>query len=253
MEASEKNKLFGLLGKNISYSFSREYFTNKFKDLGYTNHQYVNFDLQEINELKEVLISKKEVLGGINITIPYKQEVMAFLDSIDEDAEKIGAVNTMKFLKDGTIKGFNTDFYGFKNSIQPFIKEYHTKALILGAGGASKAIAYAFEKMNIDYKFVSRKKRNESAFNYEEITPEIIREYTVIVNCTPLGTYPNIETRPELPYSAITAKHLLYDLTYNPEVTTFLRLGKEQGATIKNGLQMLELQAEKSWEIWGSK
>jgi len=252
MEASEKNKLFGLLGKNISYSFSREYFTNKFKDLGYKNHEYVNFDLQEINELEAVLSKNKKVLGGINITIPYKQEVMVFLDSIDEDAEKIGAVNTMKFLEDGTIKGFNTDYYGFKNSIQPLIKDHHTKALILGAGGASKAIAYAFEKMNINYKFVSRKKRNESVFIYEEITQEVIQEYNIIINCTPLGTYPNIETKPDIPYQYITDKHLLYDLTYNPEVTTFLKLGKDQGATIKNGLQMLELQAEKSWEIWGS-
>lgn len=252
MEANKKNKLFGLLGKNISYSFSRNYFTNKFKDLGYTNHEYVNFDLQEITELKEVLNKNKEVLAGINITIPYKQEVMAFTDSIDEDAKKIGAVNTLKFLNDGTIKGFNTDYYGFKNSILPLIKPHHTKALVLGAGGASKAIAYAFEKMNIDYKFVSRKKRNNDVFVYEEITSAIIKEYTVIINCTPLGTYPNIETRPEIPYQELTEKHLLYDLTYNPEITTFLKLGKEQGATIKNGLQMLALQAEKSWEIWNS-
>ena len=252
MEANKKNKLFGLLGKNISYSFSRNYFTNKFKDLGYTNHQYVNFDLQEIGELKEVLIKNKEVLAGINITIPYKQEVMAFADSIDEDAEKIGAVNTLKFLPNGKIKGFNTDYYGFKNSIQPLIKKHHTKALVLGAGGASKAIAYAFEKMNIDYKFVSRKKRSDDVFIYEEITADVIKEYTIIINCTPLGTFPNIETRPDIPYQFITDKHLLYDLTYNPEVTTFLKLGQEQGATIKNGLQMLALQAEKSWEIWGS-
>jgi len=252
MAVNEKNKLFGLLGKNISYSFSREYFTNKFKDLGYIDHQYVNFDLQEIGDLKEVLTKNKTMLGGINITIPYKQEVMSFLDSIDEDAAKIGAVNTMKFLKDGTIKGFNTDFYGFKNSIQPLLKQHHKKALVLGAGGASKAIAYAFEKMNIEYKFVSRKKRNKDVFTYEEITSKVISEYTVIINCTPLGTYPNIETRPEIPYDYITENHLLYDLTYNPKVTTFLRLGKEKGATIKNGLQMLELQAEKSWEIWSA-
>ncbi len=250
MVKKEGNKLFGLLGKNISYSFSREYFTHKFKDLGYTKHSYVNFDLQQIEDLAAVLVKNKEELSGINITIPYKQEVMSFLDLIDEDAEKIGAVNTIKFLADGKLKGFNTDFYGFKNSIQPFIKEHHKKALILGAGGASKAIAFAFEKMGIDYKFVSRKKRNKDVFTYEEITTEIIEGYTVIVNCTPLGTYPNIETRPEIPYEAITDQHLLYDLTYNPEETTFLKLGKNQGASIKNGFQMLELQAEKSWEIW---
>lgn len=252
MEENTGNKLFGLLGKNISYSFSREYFTNKFKDLGYTDHEYVNFDLQEIKELTAVLTKNKEVLNGINITIPYKQEVISFLDTIDEDAEKIGAVNTIKFLKNGQLKGFNTDYYGFKNSIQPFIKKHHTKALILGAGGASKAIAYAFEKMNIDYKFVSRKKRNKDVFTYDEITTEVMKTYTIIINCTPLGTYPDIETRPDIPYEEITDKHLLYDLTYNPEETTFLKLGKEKGATIKNGLEMLALQAEKSWEIWGA-
>jgi len=250
MAENVNNKLFGLLGKNISYSFSRNYFTNKFNDLGYKDHKYVNFDLQEIKELTEVLATNKKALGGINITIPYKQEVMAFLDTIDEDAEKIGAVNTIKFLENGQLKGFNTDYYGFKNSIQPFIKKHHTKALILGAGGASKAIAYAFEKMDIAYKFVSRKKRNPEVFTYEEITSEVIEEYTIIINCTPLGTYPNIETRPDIPYEHLTKNHLLYDLTYNPEETTFLKLGKEKGATIKNGLEMLALQAEKSWEIW---
>lgn len=252
MATSEKSKLFGLLGKNIEYSFSREYFTNKFKDLGYAKHEYVNFDLQEIKELSAILSDNKEVLNGINITIPYKEEVMAFLDSIDEDAERIGAVNTIKFLDDGTLKGFNTDYYGFKNSIQPFIKSHHTKALILGGGGASKAIAYAFEKMNITYTFVSRTKRNEEVLTYDEVTKEIMKEYTIIIDATPLGTFPDIDTCPDIPYEHINQKHLLYDLTYNPEVTTFLRRGKEQGATIKNGLEMLALQAEKSWEIWGS-
>lgn len=252
MEGKERNKLFGLLGKNISYSFSREYFTNKFKNLGSKNLNYVNFDLQRIEDLTTVLVENKESLSGINITIPYKQEVMVFLDAIDEAAEEIGAVNTIKFLKSGELKGYNTDYYGFKNSIQPYIKKHHTKALVLGVGGASKAIAFAFKKMGIEYKFVSRTKRNKDVFTYEEISPAILEEYTVVVNCTPLGTYPNIETRPALPYEAITDKHLLYDLTYNPEETTFLKSGKKQGATIKNGFQMLELQAEKSWEIWNS-
>jgi len=252
MAESAKNKLYGLLGKNISYSFSRGYFSEKFENLGYDNHKYVNFDLQKINELAEVLKEKKEILAGINVTIPYKQEVMAFLNSIDEDAKNIGAVNTLKFLKDGSIKGFNTDYYGFKNSIQPLMKKQHTKALILGSGGASKAIAYAFEKMGVDYKFVSRAKKNETVLTYQELTKEIMENYTIVVNSTPLGTFPNIESRPDIPYEHLSDKHLLYDLTYNPEVTTFLKLGQEKGATIKNGYQMLELQAEKSWEIWNN-
>ena len=251
MAANEKNKLYGLLGKNISYSFSRGYFSEKFEKLGYNKtHQYVNFDLQHIEELATVLKKDKETLAGINVTIPYKQDVMMYLDSIDEDAKKIGAVNTLKFLEDGTIKGFNTDYYGFKNSIQPLMKPYNTKALILGSGGASKAIGYAFEKMGIAYKFVSRTKK-DNILTYSELNKSIIDDYTIIVNSTPLGTYPNIETCPDIPYEHLSDKHLLYDLTYNPEVTTFLRLGKEKGATIKNGYQMLELQAEKSWEIWG--
>ena len=252
MDANKNNKLYGLLGKNIEYSFSRNYFSNKFKTLGYTDHEYVNFDLQQISELSEVLATKKEVLSGINVTIPYKQEVMPFLDTIDEDAKNIGAVNTLKFLEDGSIKGFNTDYYGFKNSIQPLMKSHHKKALILGSGGASKAIAYAFEKMGVAYKFVSRTKKNDEVLTYAELNETIIKEYTIIIDSTPLGTFPDIETCPDIPYKHLSENHLLYDLTYNPEVTMFLRLGKEKGATIKNGLQMLELQAEKSWEIWGS-
>ena len=252
MAENAKNKLYGLLGKNISYSFSRGYFSEKFKTLGYTNHNYVNFDLQHIDELAEVLKKDKETISGINVTIPYKEEVMQYLNSIDEDAKNIGAVNTLKFLEDGSIKGFNTDYYGFKNSIQPLMEKHHTKALILGSGGASKAIAYAFEKMGVDYKFVSRSKKSVDFLTYQELNKEIIEDYTIIVDSTPLGTYPDVETRPDIPYEYLSDKHLLYDLTYNPEVTTFLRLGKEKGATIKNGYQMLELQAEKSWEIWNS-
>ncbi len=250
MEINKDSKLYGLLGKNIEYSFSRNYFSKKFEKLGFTNHKYVNFDLQQITMLKDVLEQHKTVLSGINVTIPYKQEVMAFLNSIDEDAKNIGAVNTLKFLKDGSIKGFNTDFYGFKNSIQPLMKSHHNKALILGSGGASKAIAYAFKKMDITCKLVSRTKKSDEVLTYAELTKEIMQEHTIIVDSTPLGTFPQIASCPDIPYEYLSEKHLLYDLTYNPEVTRFLSLGLEKGATIKNGLQMLELQAEKSWEIW---
>ena len=252
MEANKKNKLYALLGKNIEYSFSRNYFSEKFKTLGYTNHKYINFDLQHIDDLAAELEKNKEVISGVNVTIPYKQEVMQYLNSIDEDAENIGAVNTLKFLKDGTIKGFNTDYYGFKNSIKPLMKNHHTKALILGSGGASKAIAYAFEKMGVEYKFVSRSKKSNEVLTYDELTKEIIEEYTIIIDSTPLGTYPEVDTCPNIPYQHLSENHLLYDLTYNPEITKFLKLGKDKGAQIKNGYQMLELQAEKSWEIWNS-
>jgi len=240
-----------LVGKNISYSFSRGYFTNKFEKLGLTNHQYVNFDLEEISLLKAIITSKKQGLKGLNVTIPYKQEVQQFLSSLDKDAEKIGAVNTIKLATDGSVVGYNTDVYGFQKSIEPLLKQHHTQALILGTGGASKAVAFAFEKLGIAYKFVSRTS-TENFFTYDKVDENILKEYTIIVNCSPLGTFPNVELKPDIPYQFLTKKHLLYDLIYNPSETTFLRLGREQKATTKNGLQMLELQAEKAWEIWNS-
>ncbi|MDO6737862.1 shikimate dehydrogenase [Wenyingzhuangia sp. 2_MG-2023] len=243
---------FGLVGKNISYSFSRGYFKEKFEKMGLEDHQYVNFDLEEILLLKEIIEKKEKGLKGLNVTIPYKQEVQPFLTEIDEDAREIGAVNTIKLNNDGSAIGYNTDVYGFQNSIQPLLKEHHTHALILGTGGASKAVAYAFKKLGISYKFVSRIGTQEK-FSYEQLTEEILKEYTVLVNCSPLGTFPDIELKPNVPYQYLSEKHLLFDLIYNPSETTFLRLGREQGAVVKNGLQMLELQAEKSWEIWNNK
>lgn len=242
---------FGLVGRDISYSFSRGYFTEKFQKEGIKDYQYINFDLQDILVLKEVISARENGLKGLNVTIPYKQEVQQFLTAIDDDAQEIGAVNTIKLNDDGTVVGYNTDVYGFQNSIMPYLKSHHKKALILGTGGASKAVAYAFKKLGIAYKFVSRTATDE-IFGYHQITEEILKEYTVIVNCSPLGTSPKTELRPEIPYQFLSSEHLLYDLIYNPSETTFLRLGREQGATIKNGLQMLELQAEKSWEIWNS-
>lgn len=242
---------FGLVGKNISYSFSRGYFKEKFQNMGLDNHQYVNFDLQEISVLGEIIKARENGLNGLNVTIPYKQDVQPFLDDIDTDAREIGAVNTIKFQKDGKVVGYNTDVYGFQNSLEPLLKPHHTKALILGTGGASKAVAYAFKKLGIEYKFVSRT-ATEDKWSYEQLNEEIMKDYTVIVNCSPLGTSPDIELKPEIPYEFLSSKHLLFDLIYNPSETTFLRLGKEKGATIKNGLSMLELQAEKSWAIWNS-
>lgn len=240
---------FGLLGKDISYSFSRKYFSEKFEKLGLNDFKYGNFDIPEIEEFPFLLYHREDEYGGINVTIPYKEAVMRYLDEIHEDAKKIGAVNTIKINDDNKLIGYNTDFYGFQKSIEPFIKEHHKNALILGTGGASKAIAYALKKMNINFKFVSRKE-HENMFLYSQLNQEVIEKHTVIINCTPIGTFPNIDVAPNIPYQFITDKHLLFDLIYNPAESKFLSEAKKRGAAIKNGYEMLELQAEKSWEIW---
>ncbi|RXP53390.1 shikimate dehydrogenase [Lutibacter sp. HS1-25] len=247
----DKRTKFGLLGKNISYSFSRKYFSEKFQELKLTDYKYNNFDIPEIEEFPFLMYQKEHEFGGINVTIPYKEAVMRYLDEIDVDAQKIGAVNTIKITEDNRLVGFNTDFFGFQKSIQPLLKSHHKKALILGTGGASKAVAYAFSEMNIEFKFVSRKV-TEGMLLYSMLNEQNMEDYTIIVNCTPIGTHPNIEECPNIPYQFLTDKHLLYDLIYNPEVTKFLSEGQKRGATIKNGLEMLQLQAEKSWEIWNS-
>lgn len=246
-----KEVTLGLVGKNISYSFSRGYFSEKFDKLKLNTHQYVNFDLEDISLLKDIIKQKKQGLKGLNVTIPYKQEVQQFLTSLDKDAKDIGAVNTIKLLEDGTAVGYNTDVYGFQKSLEPLLQKQHTKALILGTGGASKAVAFAFDKLKIPYQFVSRSAK-DNIITYSELTAQILEDYTVIVNCSPLGTSPKVELKPDIPYQYLTANHLLYDLIYNPSETTFLRLGKEKGAVIKNGLEMLQLQAEKAWEIWNA-
>jgi len=245
-------KLYGLLGKNISYSFSKKFFTNKFKTEK-LSCEYVNFDIQTINELPEVLDKNIKNLKGFNITIPYKEEIFNYLDEIDTVAEEIKAVNCVKIIDQYYLKGFNTDAYGFEKSLIPLLKPQHKKALILGTGGASKAVAYVLKKMKIDFLFVSRSpKKNQ--INYAELTLEIINTHTLIINTTPLGTKGELEKlQPKIPYKHINDTHILYDLIYNPPETQFLLKGKEKGATIKNGLEMLELQAKKSWEIWEQK
>jgi shikimate dehydrogenase len=245
----EKKSKFGLLGKNISYSFSSGYFTKKFEKLNLKKHKYVNFDIPEIKDFPSI-IEETPNLKGMNVTIPYKEEVMQYLDKLDDTAKEIGAVNTIKFTKRGDLKGYNTDIFGFENSIKPFLKKHHKKALILGTGGASKAVAYAFKRNDINFKFVSRNPSEKNQISYKDLSEEILEEYTVIVNCSPIGTFPNVNDAPKIPYQFITDKHLLFDLIYNPEETAFLKKGKEKGAAIKNGYQMLELQAEEAWRIW---
>ena len=239
---------FGLVGKNIDYSFSRSYFAEKFKKEE-LNYSYVNFDIQTILEFPAIF-QKSKNLKGLNVTIPYKEEVIPFLNKLNKTAKKIGAVNTIKVTKKGKLIGYNTDYYGFKKSIEPFLKSHHNKALILGTGGASKAVAFALKKLGISYSYVSRNISAKAKFSYQSLTEDDIKSHTIIINCTPLGTHPNTNACPDLPYKAVTNDHLLFDLIYNPEETKFLSNGKLKGATICNGYRMLELQAEKSWSIW---
>jgi shikimate dehydrogenase len=236
---------FGLVGKNISYSFSKKYFTKKFIALELDNYKYCNFDIQNIKEFAEIIARG---VKGLNVTIPYKEQVLDLLDEIDDDAAKIGAVNTIKIINN-KLKGFNTDVYGFEESLKPLLKTHHTKALVLGTGGASKAVVFVLKKLSIDYLVVSRNPIKDQ-IQYKDLTKKTLKEYTIIINCTPLGTHPNVDNFPDIPYQVITDKHLLYDLIYNPIKTKFLSKGEKRGATIYNGLNMLELQAEKSWEIW---
>ncbi len=240
---------FGLLGKNIAYSFSKGYFSSKFSDLGLSNCSYENFDIEDISEFTEIIENTTNI-SGLNVTIPYKQAIIPYLNELEASAKAIGAVNTIKISPSG-LKGYNTDAYGFQKSIEPYLKNHHKKALILGTGGASKAVAHILKKLNIDYKFVSRTAKN-NGFTYENLNQRIIEDFTIIINCSPLGTFPNITEKPQIPYTFISKNHLLFDLIYNPEKTAFLAQGEANGATILNGLRMLELQAEKAWEIWNA-
>ncbi|MCD6543463.1 MAG: shikimate dehydrogenase [Flavobacteriaceae bacterium] len=247
-----KKKQFGLLGKNISYSFSKKYFTEKFKNLQLENYSYKNFDLQQIDDFLLILNENMDELKGLNVTIPYKEEVFKYLDELDEDAKTIGAVNTIKVIDDHRLKGFNTDAYGFENSLKPLLQGNEKHALILGTGGASKAVAFVLNKLKISFNFVSRVPKKNNSISYNQLNEQIIKDSLLIINCTPLGTYPNIENLPNIPYNYLTSDHILYDLIYNPALTSFLQKGKEMGCSIKNGGEMLQLQADRSWEIWNS-
>lgn len=245
-----KKTAFGLIGKDIDYSFSRNYFNTKFKreQLPYS---YVNFDIDNISQFRSIIKENKN-LKGLNVTIPYKETIIAYLDYLSPEAKIIGAVNTIKVLQNGKLKGYNTDYYGFQKSIKPMLEKQHKAVLILGTGGASKAIAYAFKEWNMPTLFVSRS-ANEKSICYKDITEQTLLSHQIIVNTTPLGTYPNVNSYPEIPYSYLTPLHLLYDLTYNPDSTIFMQKGEAQGAKTTNGYRMLVEQAEKAWEIWITK
>lgn len=256
---------YGLIGYPLGHSFSKTYFSDKFKRLGQTDSCYELFPLESLNEL-ETLVKNEPKLRGLNVTIPYKIGVLYYLDKISEEARAVDAVNCIKIVKkdslndlfSGEVKlcsfaleGYNTDVYGFENSLQPLLKKQHTNALVLGSGGASRAVTYVLKKLNISYKVVSRK-ATPSQLSYEDITPSLIERHKLLINTTPLGMAPHIDDLPKLPYDSVGRGHLLYDLIYNPETTLFLKEGKKKGAMVKNGLEMLILQAEKSWEIWRS-
>lgn len=243
---------FGLIGKSLSHSFSKPYLEEKFIKEDRINFQYTNFDIENLESLKTIISSNH--LSGFNVTKPYKEEIIPYLDALDATAKEIGAVNCVKIKWENAspfLTGYNTDYYGFAQSIKPFLEPIHQKALILGTGGASKAIAYALKTIGVDIYFVtSGEKIKSNYFHYTELNTYVLNAFKLIVNCTPLGMYPKADVCPAIPYQFITEGHLLYDLIYNPEETLFLKNGKAQGATTINGLNMLKLQADKAWEIW---
>lgn len=245
-------KKYGLIGYPLGHSFSMGYFNEKFKNEA-INAVYENFEIPDIQDITTVIGSNPD-LAGFNVTIPYKEKVMDYLDYIAPEAAEIGAVNVVKVTHNGEralLKGFNSDVVGFVNSIKPLLRPLHKKALVLGTGGASKAVEYGLRKLGLETIKVSRTEKDYT-ITYGQVTPELLSEYKVIVNCTPCGMAPHFDECPNLPYDSIDDSFLLYDLIYNPEETLFLRKGKEKDATVKNGLEMLLLQAEEGWNIWNS-
>ncbi|MES2139873.1 MAG: shikimate dehydrogenase [Bacteroidota bacterium] len=274
------NKTFGLIGSPLSHSFSKKYFSEKFVKENIDGCEYNLYPIDNIDQLPQ-LITDNPALCGLNVTIPYKESVIPFLDDLDETAKAVGAVNCIKIVspkskiqnpKSKILIGYNTDVFGFRQSIKPFLEIQHERALILGTGGASKAVAYVLKEIGIECYFVSRSKNQESRSNppdkmvvragnqdsgakiflYEELTDYIISAFKLIVNTTPVGMYPNVNVAPEIPYQSLLPSHLLYDLVYNPAETEFLKRGKSQGASTVNGLSMLHQQAEEAWRIWNT-
>ena len=250
-EKNDSKKVLGLTGFPLSHSFSEKYFEEKFRDEGIIDYTYRNFPLAKISSLVPLINSEPNMIG-LNVTIPYKEQILPYLDELEDEAKIVGAVNTIRISRrqgELHLKGFNTDVYGFRESLIPHLQGHHKNALVLGTGGASKAVCYVLGELGIEYKYVSRKLR-PGQLQYKDLCLTVIRNSTLIINTTPLGTYPDISSFPDIPYDILTPDHLLYDLVYNPAESTFLRMGKEKGTRIKNGLEMLELQADRSWEIW---
>jgi shikimate dehydrogenase len=258
-------KKYGLIGYPLTHSFSKKYFSEKFANEDYEEHEYELYPLQNLSDLPNLINDTPDLLG-LNVTIPHKIGVMFYLDKIDPAAKAIDAVNCIKIVNHQPVEaffrgelssmkvrleGYNTDAFAFEESLKPLLKKHHQKALVLGNGGAARSVAYVLNKLDISYRLVSRRAIKKQ-LSYKQLSADVMEERLLIINTTPLGTAPNIEECPEIPYELLTSKHLLYDLVYNPAETEFLKRGKEKGASIKNGLEMLHLQAEKSWEIWNS-
>jgi len=237
-------KTYALVGKSLSHSFSQQYFTEKFFKENITNCEYINIEIEDISNIKDIILERN--ISGLNITIPYKSVIIPFLDFVEENAKSIGAVNTIKVIN-GKLHGFNTDIIGFKNSISPMLNG-RKNALILGDGGVSKSIQFVLKELNINYKIVNR----NTTLDYPDLNKEIIENSDIIINTTPLGSYPNIEYCPDIPYDFLKLKHLLFDVVYNPKQSQFLTFGLENNSSIINGLEMLIIQAEESWIIWNS-
>lgn len=241
---------YGLIGYPLSHSFSRDFFNEKFKSEG-IDAEYLNFEIPSIDRLPETLTANPD-LRGFNVTIPYKEKIISYLDELSEEADHIGAVNVVKISqrKGKTfLKGYNSDVIGFMRSIEPLLDSNRRRALVLGTGGASKAVTYALHRLGVDILMVSRNPK-EGMISYNQLTPEIVNSHKIIINCTPVGMYPHSDECPQIPYQAVEFGHLLYDLVYNPDETLFLKQGKQQGAETKNGLEMLLLQAYASWDFW---
>jgi shikimate dehydrogenase len=242
---------FGLVGYPLGHSYSKKFFTEKFAMLGLNTHRYELYEMEHLRDFPTLW--QNPDMRGVNVTVPHKENVIGFLDMLDISAHKVGAVNVVKRVQ-GKLKGFNTDYLSFKETLEKFLPTRDIGALILGTGGSSKAVQAALVELDIDYQVVSRM-RSKSELTYADLKkdPDIVSAYKLIVNTTPLGTHPDVDTKADIPYDRLTPEHFLYDLVYNPEVTAFLKEGKNRGASVKNGLEMLRLQAEKSWEIWQSR
>ena len=243
---------FGLIGFPLSHSFSGKYFAEKFRNEGIRDASYENFPLQSVHEFPGLITSVKDLVG-LNVTIPYKEKIIPYLDELAGEAAAVHAVNTIRLVPQGDrmhLTGYNTDVWGFEVTLKPLLKPWHTFALVLGTGGAAKAVGYVLKKLGLEVWYLSRKPRGEKTIRYNELTGPMLQQIKVLVNTTPLGMFPATDTCPEIPYRYLTPEHLLYDLVYNPSETLFMKQGKAQGATVVNGLEMLRQQAEKSWRIW---
>lgn len=245
-----KLKKYGLLGKSLGHSFSKPFFTDKFQSIG-ESATYENIELEDLAALEAWFRGESKSFEGVNVTIPYKEAVIPFLDELSEEAKAVGAVNTIHF-KDGKVIGHNTDTFGFRQSIKPFFRNVHERALILGTGGASKAVAYVLENLGVDIAYLSRNPKSDIEFSYDQANEYMVNAFKLIVNTTPVGTYPNVDEIPNFPIELVGEDHLVIDLIYNPSETKFLTAAKQSGADILNGLSMLHHQAQKAWEIWNS-